>query len=322
MASALAEAHREAQLRIRTGTARAVGQVWRDLGSYNRSDVGRYVAAVEPIIEGGKRRAITTAAAFVGKSVRRPPPEVDVGGISKRVRNGTSVAAVQNRPFVTTWKGLKDGKSWETATGEGLATAVSAAFTDVSLALRDALPELMKQEAAIDGYQRVPGGDACDYCVLASTQRYTTGELMPLHNNCGCGVEILTDAPYRVSEYTGAKTYQSLPTDLRTADELAAITNEQSYARAAKRYADRAKANRGRAAATRAEAASERDPKRAARLNDRANRWDERAARQELQSLRERADRIRVVKRRALAVQDHGELGPVLTNASHNFTRL
>lgn len=322
MPSPLAEAHREAQLRIRTGTARAVGQVWKELGSYDRSDVNRYINTVTPVIEGGKRNAITTAAAFVGRTVKKKPPEIDVASVSKFVRNGTPIAAVQHRPFVATWTALKEGKPWEMAVEEGLTAAVSAAFTDVSLAARDAMPALTAQEPSIDGYQRVPGGDACDFCVLASTQRYTTGELMPLHNNCGCGVELLTDAPYSVSEYTGAKTYQSLPTELRTADELAAITNEQSYARAAARYSKRAEANRARAAASRREAVSEADPKRAARLIERAQRWDERASRQDLASLRERADRIRVVKQRALSVQEHGELGPILTNASHNFTRL
>jgi len=322
MASPLAEAHREAQLRIRTGTARAVGQIWKDLGAYNRSDINRYVLAVTPVIQGGKRKAINTAAAFVGRSVKKPPPQIDADDIAKRVRNGTPIAAVQHRPFVATWTALKDGKPWDIAVEEGLTTAVSAAFTDVSLAVRDAMPELMKQETAIDGYQRVPSGDACDFCVLASTQRYTTGELMPLHNNCGCGVEILTDAPYSIGTYTGAKTYESLPTELRTADELAAITNEQTYARAAKRYADRAEANRARAAATRAEALAERDPKRAARLEARARNWDQRASVQDLESIRARADRIQATRQRAVSIQEHGELGPVLTNASHNFTRL
>lgn len=322
MASRLAEAHREAQLRIRTGTARAVGQAWKDLGSYDRSDVNRYILAVTPIIEGGKRKAINTTAAFVGRSVNKPAPQIDVEKVGKFVRNGTPIVAVQKRPFIATWTALKDGKPWDAAVGEGLTTAVSAAFTDVMLASRDALPQLAAQEPSIDGYQRVPSGAACDFCVLASTQRYTTSELMPLHNNCGCGVEILTDAPYTIGSFTGTKTFDPLPTSLRSADELAAITNEQTYARAAARYAKRAEANRSRAAVTRIEAASEADPKRIARLTERARRWDLRASEQELQSLRARADRIRNVKQRSLAVQDHGELGPVLTNASHNFTRL
>lgn len=322
MASPLAEAHREAQLRIRTGTARAVGQVWKQLGSYDRSDVNRYVLAVAPIIEGGKRKAISTAAAYVGRTVDTKPPEVNINRVSKFVRNGTPIEAVQHRPFVATWKGLKDGKPWQVAVDEGMATAIAAAFTDVALAFRDAMPELMKEVPQIDGYQRVPGGDACDFCVLASTQRYTTGELMPLHNNCGCGVEVLTDAPYSVGQFTGTKTYDPLPTTLRSADELAEITNEQTYSRAAARFSKRAEANRARAAATRREAAAERSSKRAARLEARARNWDQRASRQDLEALRNRAERIRVVKGRALTVQEHGELGPVLTNASHNFTRL
>lgn len=51
----------------------------------------------------------------------------------------------------------------------------------------------MSTETVIVGYERVPDGNACDLCDLASGQRYTRGDLMPIHDGCGCGVEPLTE---------------------------------------------------------------------------------------------------------------------------------
>lgn len=321
MASPLAEAHREAQTRIRNGTARAVGQVWKELGSYDRSDVGRYVLAVVPIIEGGKRQAVATANSFIGRSVEKPPPLIPADEIARDVRNGVSEAEVQRRPFVATWTALKDDKPWSKAVDEGLTYAVQAASTDVALAMRDALRASMLAEPTIWGYKRVPSATACSYCVLASSQMYQSETLLPLHAHCHCGVDPVQGGPDPTAKY--GPTIINRETYDRMSGPGTTLTREVSEARAAKRYAKRAEANRARAAATRREASLEPNPTRARVLEDRARNWDQRASRQDLQALEARAARIRAQKDAPEAkVEIHGELGPVLVNAKHNFTRL
>lgn len=46
---------------------------------------------------------------------------------------------------------------------------------------------------AVVGYERVPDGSACALCNIAAGQRYTSGNLMPIHDRCGCGVMPLTE---------------------------------------------------------------------------------------------------------------------------------
>ena len=320
MASPLAEAHKEAQTRIRTGTARAVGQVWKELGSYDRSDVNRYVLAVTPIIEGGKRQAVATATSFIGRSVQKPAPLVDTERIVRETRRGVPESEVQRRPFVATWTALKDEKPWPKAVDEGLTYAVEAAFTDVSLAMRDGLHAAMLAEPTIWGYQRVPGPTACSYCVLASSQMYHREALMPLHARCRCGVDPVEGGPDPTAKY--GPTIINDATYARMSGPGTSLTTEITEARRARRYAKQAESNRARAAATRREAALESNPKRAAVLEGRARNWDQRASRQDLQALQARADRIRSKRKVEVAVEEHGELGPVLVNAKHNFTRL
>jgi hypothetical protein len=99
---------------------------------------------------------------------------------------------VYRRPFVTVWTALGVGREWERAVGEGLARLTSTAQTDVQLAMRNTLRAVGEADDLILGYQRVPDAGACNFCLLVSGQRYRTGDLMPIHNHCGCGVDVIT----------------------------------------------------------------------------------------------------------------------------------
>lgn len=312
MASRLAEAHLLAQQRNREATVRAVGAIWRGLGSYDRSDIRRFTEAADPVVEAGQRRAIALGAAFVGKVVEDEPPQIDPEEVIPYIRRGTPKEEVRRRPFKRTWKALKDGKEWSQAVDQGYEIATVTAGMDVTLSMRDGMSIVMLREPRIWGYQRVPDGGACDFCLLASTQRYTRQTLMPLHDRCGCGVE-----PIKAYGDPGRFFNRDKLKELKAAG----VSDEITASRRAKRFADRATSNRGRAAEIRQQARVERNPKRAAVLRGRADSWDERASRQELESLAARADRARQLGKR-LAVREHGELGPVLTDASQNFTRL
>jgi hypothetical protein len=63
---------------------------------------------------------------------------------------------------------------------------------DVQLAMRQTLVTVGEQTDQIVGYQRVPDPGACAFCTLVAGQRYHTAELMPVHNHCGCGVDVIT----------------------------------------------------------------------------------------------------------------------------------
>ncbi len=92
------------------------------------------------------------------------------------------------RPAVTARKALADGKNIADALRIARGRAASAANTDVALAARRGAHDAMARHTQIVGYRRVPNADACVFCLVASTQRYHTGDLMPLHNNCRCAI--------------------------------------------------------------------------------------------------------------------------------------
>jgi hypothetical protein len=61
--------------------------------------------------------------------------------------------------------------------------------TDLQLAKTHAAQWRQLRDDTVAGYRRIlSGGDSCALCVLASDQRYTSGDLMPIHPGCHCDV--------------------------------------------------------------------------------------------------------------------------------------
>ncbi len=133
---------------------------------------------------------MSLTVAYLKRRIGGNVPPVDIAAVTDAAaRNGTALADVYRRPFVTVWAALAAGTDWSMAVAAGGARARSAADTDVQLAFRASAREIMDRDSRVVGYMRVPSGNACELCLMASTQRYRTGDLMPIHNHCGCDVE-------------------------------------------------------------------------------------------------------------------------------------
>lgn len=191
MNRALAKAHIDGQERLRRAVAGAMGAAWSGLGSYNEGDVPRFLARAVPLVRAGQRQSVALTEAYLARSVGRGPMGLDPEKLLRQLRNGTPPDEVYRRPFVTVWTALGAGKAWGDAVAEGLDRATSAAATDVQLASRQALRDVGNADEAILGYQRVPDGNACEFCLLIADQRYTTDALQPVHNHCGCSVDVI-----------------------------------------------------------------------------------------------------------------------------------
>lgn len=202
--SALTDAQIEHQRRIRQRIASVVAEAWRRLGRWDEEDVDRWLAIVVPLVLASQRASATLTNAFLARAVGRAPLALPPGLVAgAAIRNGTPPEIVYRRPFVTYWGALKDGHSWEDALQMGQDRATSAAETDVQLAMRATLREVGERDDLILGYRRVPDGDACEFCRLIAGQRYTVRDLMPVHNHCGCGVDVITAA--NRDEFTGRR---------------------------------------------------------------------------------------------------------------------
>lgn len=182
--------------RLVRGAGRLAGNVFRQLGSWRDDDITRYLEIVGPQIAGLKVQAANLQAAYYqqvaaanGESftpvTARPQDLTD-----EVLRNGPPTAEVYRRPFVEAWTALSSGELVRTAVERGAQRATSLAETDIQLASRQAGLNQRRSNGNIVGYRRVlTGAENCALCAIASTQRYTRGQLKPIHPGCDCGEE-------------------------------------------------------------------------------------------------------------------------------------
>lgn len=201
MPTALADAHIEGQARLRDLTAQAITLTWAGLPGYDRANLDEWLSKAVPIVLAGQRASVALTDAFIALAGHRAPLGINPGPIIDRIRGATTPETVYERPFITLWSKLSDGTQYESAVKDGLERAQSAAATDVQMAMRNTLQAVGEADPTILGYRRVPDPGACAFCRLVAGQRYTTRDLMPIHNHCGCGVDVVTQANRH--EFTG-----------------------------------------------------------------------------------------------------------------------
>lgn len=187
----LAERYRDALIDVRKRVSARVERNWRQLGSWSEADVDRFLGATLPVVDAGQRRTVSLTDAYLARVARRRAVGLVADDlIGSAVRNGTDPAVVYRRPFVQLWSALKAGTQFSDAMNAAGARAAQSAATDVSLTMRasaDAF-DAQAEESRIIGWERVLDPDACAFCATASTQRYKSANLEPLHANCQCGI--------------------------------------------------------------------------------------------------------------------------------------
>ncbi len=225
MATAAAEAHIVAQERLRALVVRGVQAAWDDLPNYDEESVAPFLAVVAPFVLAAQAQAVALTNAFLSLSLGRPPVGLDVSLlIGPAIRKATPAVieasqvgpfplaadaegvppeVTYRRPFVQTWSALADHTPWVDAVAAGRKRAGGMAAMDVQNAMRHTLRLVGEQDNLILGYRRVPDADACDFCKLIAGRRYLTADLMEVHENCGCGVDVITEA--NRGDFTGVR---------------------------------------------------------------------------------------------------------------------
>jgi len=97
---------------------------------------------------------------------------------------GVAPEAVYQRPIVAARRALAEGKSVAQARLAGERRLESLVRTDIQMAKVRQADRVMRA-AGVRFYKRVPKGAAtCALCLIASTQRYKVGKLLPIHPGC------------------------------------------------------------------------------------------------------------------------------------------
>lgn len=175
----------------------AFGQAyWDSLPHYRASAVEDMIEAITPRVIAGQLRIADLTRAYLaqcaselGWKVSLPPIDQD----EIRGARGVDPRVVYRRPAVDVYTALAAGKPLPQAASEGRLRLTQLIGGDMQLAKVHASRQSMRgypEEGRF--YRRVlTGRENCALCVVASTQRYHRGDLMPIHPGCDCGVQPL-----------------------------------------------------------------------------------------------------------------------------------
>ncbi|PKQ59729.1 hypothetical protein B5566_02485 [Mycobacterium sp. MHSD3] len=160
--------------------------LWGTVG-FTDEGMERLVSQIVPkVISGQLLIANLTAAYFArvtGTDVMPVDEELVTGG------RGVDPEIVYQRPTITTRSKIAKGAAVALALKFGARRLRSLLATDLQMAkVRQA--DVSLAGAGIDRFRRVPQGEhTCARCLIASTQLYYVGNLMPIHPGCDCSVD-------------------------------------------------------------------------------------------------------------------------------------
>lgn len=180
--------------RLVTGTGSRLATVFSSLGSWREDDYKRFVDYASNAVSGAKTQASRLQTAYYSEMAKTlgarfkaiPASRIDLS--TEILRNGVTTAEVYRRPFVEVYTALSKGEQMTDAIAKGARRVQSIASTDVQLARRETGRQNRMANQSIVGYRRVlTGTENCALCYVASTQRYTKSDLLPIHPGCDCG---------------------------------------------------------------------------------------------------------------------------------------
>lgn len=175
----------------------AFGQAyWDSLPHYRASAVEDMIQAITPRVTAGQLRIADLTRAYLAQCARELGWKVVLPPIDQdeiRGARGVAPRVVYRRPAVDVYTALAAGKPLPQAAAEGRLRLTQLIGGDMQLAKVHASRQSMRgypEEGQF--YRRVlTGRENCALCVVASTQRYYRGDLLPIHPGCDCGVQPL-----------------------------------------------------------------------------------------------------------------------------------
>lgn len=170
---------------------------WRAMDSWRDADMVRLLNEVLPLVTAAERQIVDTTvaqlaavSAAVTASTFRPaiPRYQELTGGALR---GVDPIEVFMRPQSVLNNALARGKGLTDAISAGENRLRSLGATNLQLAKTSTVAAHGKAPY----YRRVlTGSENCALCAIASTQRYRSGTLAPIHPGCDCGIEEIVDA--------------------------------------------------------------------------------------------------------------------------------
>lgn len=175
----------------------AFGQAyWDSLPHYRASAVEDMIQAITPRVTAGQLRIADLTRAYLAQCARELGWKVVLPPIDQdeiRGARGVDPRTVYRRPAVDVYTALAAGKPLPQAAAEGRLRLTQLIGGDMQLAKVHASRQSMRGYPAEGQFYRrvLTGRENCALCVVASTQRYYRGDLLPIHPGCDCDVQPL-----------------------------------------------------------------------------------------------------------------------------------
>ncbi len=195
---ALLEAHTASRARVQEQVIAMLARQFRELGSWNRADLERFLVRALPVVTAGQRLTAQLvdvyAAQVLSELLEERIQPVGLDAASTTALRGVDPADVYSRPFIQLWGGLARGERFLDALSAAETRLLEISEDDLTLAYRRAALVVGNRQPTITGYRRVirpelaRKGGTCGLCIAAADQRYKTGELLPVHTHCHCAV--------------------------------------------------------------------------------------------------------------------------------------
>lgn len=183
------QAHHRRLLGVQDGTGDLVGEAWDAYAGFDDVSAARFEAAAGVIVQTAKAQTSTLAVAYMTANDRAGGfPDSGLVPVVPEIRNGIPVQDVYHRSIVEARRRVSGGMDPTEALAAGRARAVSTARTDVVLTNKAEIARGGEVRPWVVGYRRVLTGKSCAFCATASTQRYRSADLMPIHPSCDCDV--------------------------------------------------------------------------------------------------------------------------------------
>lgn len=320
------QAHHRRFIGLQEVAGDLVGEQWDAFAGLDDFAAAQFTAGAGLVVDQVRAQTSTLAVAYMNANdtLAGFPPELVP--VVPSIRNGIPTPDVYRRSVVEARRMISQGSPFDEAMAAGRARAVSTAKTDVTLTNRAEISRAGPLRPWVVGYRRVLTGRSCGFCATASTQRYRSADLLPIHPGCDCDVgEIIGETD------PGQIINRELLTELKAQG----VPDDIAAARALPDARDAVAAQRERVGSLRAELRRETDQERETRLEKRLDKarieLDAREAKLvQLRTQRAAGQRTtRIVvdengkilgpdgKPTLTAVKPHGELGQTLTNAKH-----
>jgi hypothetical protein len=193
-ASQLSSGYQAATASVRARVLAYSSSLWLGSSGFRDTDVERLISRIIPTVRAGQVQVANITDSYISRMAAlsgvNSTSGVDVASITGY--RGVDSETVYRRPAVAVYSALSKGETFAAASAFGLQRLTSIVETDVQQA-KNRQASRSISGSGFSGFRRaLTGPKSCAFCVIASTQRYSSGDLMPLHPGCGCSVLPLT----------------------------------------------------------------------------------------------------------------------------------